>query len=164
MVAPPELVAPLKIPERSKRYLLTVGLPTHDVDPGLVFNTVARLPTLRELYPDPRYQLHESWGNARFLGYRDDVGVYFNEQDGGTVWQIGLPDGSAAFLNSSVEQLGYFAAAVNEPVPELDRTSPDQCRQALSELREVLRQADPDAFAEDDNFWPLVLEDAYFYL
>src|SRR5687767_10125581 len=80
VVAPPELVVPLRIPERSKRYLLDVGLP-REIDfvggSTLRFNLLHRLPTLRELLPKHASKIDPGWDDCRFLA--------LGEYDGGFV-------------------------------------------------------------------------------
>jgi SUKH-4 immunity protein len=163
--APQGIVAPLRLPEKSKEYLTRVGLPGNEVAPGIDFNLVERLPKLGELYPDQRAAFHASWEYARFLRLKHDVGVYFDEDDGGTVWELDVVPGlDSRFVNTAVELLGYFLAEYNlwsnEPVTQ----SSDDAREALIAMRTRMLEADPRAFADPDHFWSLVLEDAELYL
>ena len=159
----PEIVAPLRLPKESKEYLTEVGLPGHEVAPGIDFNLMERLPTLHEFYPEQREALHVSWNHARFLRLRHDVGIYLDEEDAGSVWELDvIPNLDSRFVNSGVERLGYFLAEFNQwssgSVKESD------ARQFLTEIRQRMSEADPGAFADPDHFWPLVLEDAELYL
>ena len=54
VTAPARRVEPLSIPQRSKQFLLRVGLPTGRLSFGNELNTAGRLPTLAEMYPDRR--------------------------------------------------------------------------------------------------------------
>ena len=160
-----ERVEPLKIPERSKRFLLEVGLPTGEVAFGIHLNAAATLPTLGELYPDRRPTLDRSWDAARFLSHAYDTGVYLDEDDAGTVWNIDLTGGgNATFVNSSVEQFGYFLAVLNQPAPGWEDSPPEARRKMLALLRDELGRADAAALAVDDCYWAFALEDASYYL
>ena len=165
VVPPRERVEPLAIPERSKRYLLEVGLPAGPLPFGNKLNTVSTLPTLAELYPERRDTLDRSWEKARFLSHVNDTGIYLDEGDAGTVWQIDLlGGGNATFGNSSVEQFGHFLAILNRPDPAWEKSPPELRRQMLAAVRGELRRADPAALAGDNCYWAFALEDASYYL
>ena len=158
-----EIVAPLRLPKQSKEYLTRVGLPGREVAPGLDFNLVDRLPRLGELYPRHLAGLHASWDHARFLSLRYDAGVYFDEDDGATVWELDVfPHLDSRFVNASVELLGYFLAECNswsgESVKESD------ARRVFFEMRERMTAADPRAFEDADCFWAIVLHDQELFL
>jgi hypothetical protein len=158
--APREIVMPLRLPPLSKEYLIQVGLPGNDVPPGINFNLADRLPKLGELYPAYGASLHPSWEHARLLRLKDDVGVYFDEDDGGTVWELDVvPSLDSRFINDGVELLGYFLAEFNCLSETPVKRSPDDSREAFVHMRERMRAADAKAFADADYFWPLVLED-----
>ena len=163
--APEDAVAPLRLPGRSKEFLTRVGLPGNEVAPGINFNLVDRLPKLGQLYPDQQAALHPSWEYARFLRLKFDVGIYFDEDDGGTVWELDvIPSLDSRFINAGIEQLGYFLAECNGWSDEPVKQSSGDARKALSQMRERMREVDPRALEAPDYFWPLVLEDAELFL
>jgi len=164
-VAPPELVAPLRIPDRSKQYLIDVGLPDGaDFVGGTVlrFNLLDRLPTLRQLLPEHAARIDPGWDNCRFLAVNEDdgAGYLLNEVDGGSVWSVALNSNCSEFVNSSVEQFGWFLAAYTRlgtaPLP-------GTISAAVEELEGRMRAIDSPAVGGDASFWPAILDDARFF-
>lgn len=165
VIAPAERVEPLSIPERSRQFLLRVGLPTGPLSFGNELNTAGHLPTLAELYPDRRNTLDGSWEKARFLSHVNDTGIYLDAEDNGTIWEVDLLGrGDATFVNSSVEQFGYFLAVLNRSDPAWENAPPAARREMLAAMRRELREADPAALAGADCYWAFALEDASYYL
>jgi hypothetical protein len=166
-VAPPELVAPLRIPDRSKQYLLTVGLPrVADFFGGTIlrFNLLHRLPTLRQLLPEHAARIDPGWDDCRFLGLDEDdgTGYVLNEADGGSVWSVALDSTVSDFVNSSVEQFGWFVAAYTRfrTIPRAGRADAPG---ALDKMEQEMRTMDSRAVGEDTVFWPAILLDACFF-
>jgi hypothetical protein len=166
-VAPRELVAPLRIPDRSKQYLLDVGLPREiPFFNGTVlrFNLLHRLPTLRQLLPEHAAQIDPGWDACRFLGLDDDggTGYVLNEADGGSIWSVTIDSTRSDFVNSSVEQFGWFIAAYGGFGTAPSAGGADAVT-AIEELERRMRAMDPLAVGRDAVFWPAILDDARFF-
>jgi hypothetical protein len=166
-VAPPELVAPMRIPDRSKQYLLGVGLPRETPFVGgtvLRFNLLHRLPTLRELLPEHATRIDPGWDDCRFLGLDGDdgTGYLLNEADGGSIWSVALDSTHSDFVNSSVEQFGWFIAAYIR-----FHTAPSAggavAVTGVEELERSMLAMDPRAIGNDAAFWPAILDDTRFF-
>jgi hypothetical protein len=165
-VAPPELVAPLRIPDRSKQYLLDVGLPRETPffnGPPLRFNLLHRLPTLRQLLPEHAARIDPGWDACRFLGLDEDdgTGYVLNEADGGSIWSVALDSPHTDFVNTSVEQFGWFIAAYTRFGAAPSAGGPSTVT-AVEELERQMRAMDPRA-VDDAAFWPAILDDARFF-
>lgn len=151
-------MAPLPLPELSKRFLTRVGLPAREVVPGAVFDEVRRLPTPRGYYPEAHFSFDGAWDQTRLLGAQDGVATYMNLADGGSVWQL-VPDRppTILFVNSSVQLLGRFLAEFAQPSPG---GSERWSRQNLDVAEARLLLLDPPAFEDaQHNYWPLIFED-----
>lgn len=162
---PVEVASALPISGRSRAFLTTVGLPAGEVGPGLSFNLVETLPTVPEAYQDTRFRFGEAWRNTRMLRLWHEVGIYVNLADG-SVWELVPAQASKTRLvNSSVEMLGYFLAECNRRNGPWRSAHKDLVRLAFDALVQRLREADPDAFDDEgENFWPLVIEDAGYFI
>jgi hypothetical protein len=114
--AAPEVVVPLRIPDRSKQFLVTVGLPRAiDFVGGITlrFDLLDRLPTLRQLFPEHADRIDPGWDDCRFLALAPneyDAGFVLNQADGGSIWSVTLDSTRSDFVNTSVEQFAWFIA------------------------------------------------------
>ena len=166
VVALPELVAPLRIPERSKRYLLDVGLP-REIDfvggSTLRFNLLHRLPTLRELLPEHASKIDPGWDDCRFLALDEyDAGYVLNQADGGSVWSVALDSPNSSFVNSSVELFGWFIAQYMR-VRSGAASGEDDATRVIDHWEQKMLAMDPRAMSDDAEYWPVIVEDARLY-
>ena len=154
-----ELVAPLRISERSKQFLLTVGLPREATIYGvnLGFNLLNRLPTLRQLLPEHADRLDPAWDECPFLSMAYGCGFYLNQPDGGEIWTAAMDSADTEFVNSSVEMLGWFLAAYRRLELDYDPHAPRLAAVLAVEGR--TRAMDPPAMAGDAPYWPVIMED-----
>lgn len=157
----PEALVPVALPEASRAFLSKVGLPGAEVQPGLDFNLMDRLPTPDQVFAPDKFTFHETWRETRLTRERHGFCMYLDLVDGGTVWELDprRPD-DATFINSNVELLGLCLAIMNAPVPA---DGPPDPKDQLSALEDRLREADPAAFEDGNRFWPLVIEDQSYY-
>jgi hypothetical protein len=79
----------------------------------------------------------------------------------GTVWAVLLDyDEADRFVNSSPEAFASGLAELREALRVIVTTDqPQTASAAFDGLAERLRARDPQAFAERENWWPLVLDD-----
>ena len=165
-VTPANLAAALPISDRSRAFLTTVGLPAAQVAPGLDFNLVETLPTPAQAFAGTGFRFGGAWQHTRMLRVRHGAGMYLNPADG-SVWHL-VPDRvpETCLVNTSVELLGYFLAESNRPFgPEVSWSRRDTVRGHFDAMVRRMRDADPEALdPEGGNFWPLVIEDAGYYI
>jgi len=162
--SPSQVVRPLRISDRSKAFLLTVGLPRWIPFGGgeLEFTLMDRLPVLNDLLPKDDYVIKPGWEDYRFMSFQYDGGYALNEGDGGQVWGLSVDRGRNEFLNSSVELLGWFAAEwirVGSAYPD----GGDAFIKELRAMQKRMEEIDPPAINDELAVWPYVIEDAELF-
>jgi hypothetical protein len=165
VVAPAHLVAALRIPDRSKEFLINVGLPRSiDIASGTIeFNRLETLPTLGELLPAYAARIDPGWEDCRFLAAEEDAtGYVINQSDNGSIWAVDSDWIKSEFINSSVELFGWFLAAY----AQLGR-SPASSRAgflaALKKMEHQMEVMDSRATTGESIFWPSIIEDGEIY-
>jgi hypothetical protein len=168
--APSEIVGPLRIPDRSKEFLVTLGLPrAMDFVGGITlrFDLLDHLPTLRQLFPGHAGRIDPGWDDCRFLALAPneyDAGLVLNQADGGSIWSVTLDSTRSDFVNSSVEQFAWFIArwtkwATTPP----EGKSRELLHREIDKMEQEMQSTDPRAMADDAIYWPAVIEDARLY-
>jgi hypothetical protein len=135
------------IPQPSKRFLIEVGLPYKE-DWTLRFDSEAdHLPRLPNRV------------NCRRIGFDDVVPVCLDEKRGGCVVAVETAvGGSERFINSSVECFGEFLVLYQEYRKAARAVSEEEIVKFISGVEERMRKADPKAFDDPNNYWPVVVE------
>lgn len=134
------------IPERSKSFLVEVGLPFGDET--LRFDDEAR--RLPRLAHKPRY---------RRIGFDYYDPVCLDEQRKGCVIEVAEEAGGLErFINSNVELFGEFLVYYRQ-YRLVARMTEDNLSAVVDATEQRMRKADPVAFrGVDDHWWPLVIE------
>ena len=135
------------IPQPSKRFLIEVGLPSNE-DWTLRFDPEAdHLPQL------------PNKGNYRRIGFDDFVPICLDEKRSGCVVAVEKDvGGSERFINSSVERFGEFLVLYQEYRKTARAVSEEEIVKAIAGIEEGMRKADPKAFDDPNNYWPVILE------
>jgi hypothetical protein len=164
-VAPPNLVTPLRVPDRSKQFLITVGLPRRINFAGgeLAFNLLDRLPVLRDLFPECAGRIDPGWDDCRFLSFEYGAGYVLNQGDGGSIWRVLEDSADSEFVNSSVEMFGWFLAEYTRVGMRSYPKAGDGAVEALDQMEQGMRAMDSRAMTDEAAFWPVVIEDTQFY-
>jgi hypothetical protein len=168
--AAPEVVVPLRIPDRSKQFLVTVGLPRAiDFVGGITlrFDLLDRLPNLRQLFPEHADRIDPGWDDCRFLALAPneyDAGFVLNQADGGSIWSVTLDSTRSDFVNTSVEQFAWFIArwtkwATSSPAGK----SRELLYREIDKMEQEMQSTDPRAMADEGIYWPAIIEDARLY-
>jgi hypothetical protein len=156
--APREVVEALSLSERSKRFLLEVGLPRRETVPGFEFDLVHLLPMPADYVDPTKYRFDESWAEVRLVADHFGVLTYIDTADAGAVWYV-APDKprETCFVNSSVEQLGLVLATFLSSLASASDAKRSS-RNWWAELEHRLTSVDPEAM-ESWGFWPLIVDD-----
>lgn len=135
------------IPQSSKQFLIEVGLPYKE-DWTLRFDPEAdHLPRL------------PNRDNYRRIGFDDSVPVCLDEKRGGCVVAVEKEVGGLErFINSSVERFGEFLVVYQEYRKTARVVSEEEIIKLIPSIDERMRKTDPNAFADPDFYWPVILE------
>jgi hypothetical protein len=97
--------------------------------------------------------------NYRRIGFDDLVPVCLDEKRGGCVVAVETAvGGSKRFINSSVECFGEFLVLYQEHWKAARAVSEEEIVKFISGVEERIRKADPEAFDDPNNYWPVVVE------
>ena len=134
----------VELPEETKDFLLSVGLP-----PGgsllLTFYRSGVTPPRRER-------------QARFLIIGDDYGTKLGlKEHTGEVFSIGLGSISR-FINSSILTMLLFLAIYLTEQPELREVTDEEVLAIVERMRATFRDIDARALADPENWWSVILE------
>jgi hypothetical protein len=136
----------LHIPEASKSFLKDVGLPRQD-DWTFRFGPSNLIPTI------------EGKPHCRRIGYSDTSPIYVDELRNGLVaagedsWggrEVLINSNVQAFAECLVHYQRYRQAAIHTPEEEIQHV--------VTRTQMALAHADSAAFASEENWWPLVVE------
>jgi hypothetical protein len=156
--SPVSVAVSCRISERSKNYLVGVGLPREPYL-GIYFNMLDQLPFLAEKLGSRRDP--KSWtGSLRCLSFESDAAVCFDEDDNGSVWDIApLISRRRDFMNSSIEQLGWFLAryVLYGRTPRAPTETEGERLRIVQEVERDMRNVDPRAMEDLYRFWPTVI-------
>jgi hypothetical protein len=135
------------IPQASKRFLNEVGLPCEE-DWTLRFDPEGdRLPRL----PDK--------ANYRRIGFDDSVPICLDEKQDGCVVAVETEVGtSERFINSDVEHFGEFLVLYQEYRNAARAVSEEEIVKIIPGIGERMHKADPKAFDDSNNYWPVIME------
>ena len=133
------------IPRSSKSFLVEVGLPFRE-DWTLRFD--------RDSGPLPRLPNKSYY---RRIGFDGPVPICLDEHGGGRV-VAAEHDGTARYINSSIEVFGESLVFYQQYRKEARTASDDEVQDIIAETEEHLRDADPTAFGDANNWWPVIVE------
>lgn len=134
----------VELPEETKDFLLSVGLP-----PGgsllLTFYSSGVTTPRRER-------------RARFLIIGDDYGTQLGlKEQTGEVFSIGLGSISR-FINSSILTMLLFLAIYMTEQPELIEATDEEVLAIVERMRAIFRDIDGRALDDPENWWSVILE------
>lgn len=135
------------IPQSSKQFLIEVGLPYKE-DWTLRFDPEAdHLPQLANK------------GSCRRIAFDDFVPICLNEKRDGCVVAIETDvGGSEQFINTSVECFGEFLVLYQEYRKLARAVSEEEIMKIIPGIEERMQRADPKAFDDSNNYWPVIVE------
>jgi hypothetical protein len=133
------------IPDSSKSFLTEVGLPFRE-DWTFLFDPETDY--LPQLPNKPSY---------RQIGLDYVVPMCLDEGKLGRVVWVEEVGRMERYINSSVERFGecltiYQQCRRRGPVPE------NEIQEVVDEMEHQMRTADPSAFDDPDDFWPVIIE------
>lgn len=137
----------VNIPHSSKQFLMSVGLPCKE-DWTLRFDPEAdQLPRL----PNKT--------SCRRIGFDDVVPICLDEERKGCVVAIETDiGGTERFVNSSVERLGEFLVLYQEYRKAARTLSEAEILKLIPTIEARMRQIDPKAVDDPNNYWPVIIE------
>jgi hypothetical protein len=136
-----------RIPESSKSYLSSVGLPIHETW-TLKFDADAE--HLPQIPNKPHY---------RRIGFDDIVPICLDEDRAGQVTAVESEIGGIErFINSSVECFGECLVAYQRYRLDAQVSEEAEIENIIDSTEEQMRKADRTAFLNSENWWPLILE------
>lgn len=147
----PDALRGVKIPQSSKDFLIRVGLPTKDVGWTMRFDDeAASLPRM------------PGKSTYRRIGFDDFVPICLDEARNGSVMLIDPPwCAENDFVNSSVEAFGQFVMWYQQYRQDGPGLTEPEVEPLIAETERRMRDRDAAAFADGNNFWPVILEQMY---
>ncbi len=160
----PEALAGIQLSQASKLFLIEAGLPAH-ADFGLQFDRFKdEMPTLLEAFPND-YVFPPEYCYYRPIGVDYATIICLSEQDGGRIYSVDI-DGHlpTRLMSSDVPHLAEFLLVFRRHEIWAQTTHPSEEKIKLSalELRDELRQRDPEAMRDEQNYWPQVMLDMIY--
>jgi len=134
------------IPERSKQFLVEVGLPKNE-DWTLKFDLPP--PGFVQLANNP------TWWQ---IGWDDPVPICLDEVSGGAVIADASDGALPMFVNSSVEQFGMCLGLYERYRRATRDVAEDARLTAVARLESEVQRVDPEAVTSNANYWPLIIE------
>jgi len=139
------------IPQHSIDFLERVGLPT-------VHDTRFRF----EPSEVPLPEVNATQGYRR-VGLYDSSSIVVKEPDGGVYWYD--EDGPAArFMNSAIESFAVCLTTYHQMLATARTLVGQQRKPEVAEAERQMKIVDPQAFASDDLYWPIVFEEIGYEL
>jgi hypothetical protein len=143
---PIERLRTVEIPEASRRFLSEVGLPHRD-DWTLRFD-----PEAEDLPPLPGKP------RLRRIGFDYHVPICLDEESGGRVVKVDPEGGAVGLINSDVERLADCLTIYEDYRDRVAGLSEEEAQSLISEVEGRMKTADPHAFDDPENWWPVVIE------
>lgn len=136
-----------QIPASSKSFLIEVGLPFRE-DWTLRFN-----PQVGVL---PRLSIRRG---CRRIGFDDSVPICLDEEHDGRVVAIeDVVGGSERLINSNIECFVECLVYYKQYRTVVRLASEEEVQKIIDVTGSQIRTADAAAFADPDNWWPLIIE------
>lgn len=135
----------LTIPENSKNFLITVGLPIADVEWSFRFD----FETFQRLPKESAYLC---------IGFDYQVPICLSKPRNGCVVWV---DSAERFANANLELFAeclVYYQQYRQQVHDVDSIDEPKCQQLISATASKMMQADPLAFETSDNVWPTILQ------
>jgi hypothetical protein len=151
-------VQPLAIPERSKAYLIEVGVPIKlDAASQALGINLGPSDAVHYLAPVVQGRSEGSAHHCRLLGHSFEARICLREPDGVVV--LIEDDGTATFLNSSIEQFVAFLCVYEKSTGQGAGLTRNDFAGLVSQLMNEYRSIDPAVFQDPNSWWAVVLED-----
>jgi hypothetical protein len=142
----------VKIPESSKRFLVTVGLPYKQKWHFRLDAEADELPSL------PKKK-----NLRRICFYGHSACICLDEKLGGSVVWVSTPDASGeSLVNTDVERFGRFLVLFGEYVRKGATISKkdfmDYVETVVPTIQDKMRKIDPKALEDEEGFWSVIIE------
>ena len=144
----PTSLAKLAIPEMSKQFLISIGLPKEISYWNLKFHD--RVPTQQR--PDCGRTIYQIGA-----GYGYTIGI--DGSGSGAVVAISDDERLESFINASVRQLAVFLLLNQRAVDVVKKLSTKKWLAFAAQTEGLMLKVDSTALSNPDNFWPFVLRD-----
>jgi SUKH-4 immunity protein len=144
---PEESLRDVLIPASSKSFLKDVGLPV-GVDWTMRFGVDGdRLPRLSDR------------SQYRRIGFDDVIPICLDEQHGGQVVSVEQDVGGAdRRINANVQRFGECLVYYQRYRTSVQTADKDDIQKIIDATERSLRIADPTAFDDPNNWWPMIIE------
>lgn len=154
-----EAVKDLKIPDRSKKFLVEIGLPKERVLLCEFDLDAPKIPTIEE-YAREHGTIFTCVNRLRRIGWDGGMQICLNEEaNAGDVITIDIKGKfERRFVNSSVELFGGFLALYVDEYCKYSNASDAELDHRAYETDIKLRSLDPPAFTSPDNWWACVTQ------
>jgi len=155
-----EAVNILRIPEQSKLFITTVGLPRQPVLLCEFNLEVPNFPTLYHFASQVRKEKEDFYKFLRRIGTDGHAQICLSEDNGcGNVFAYDLNKIlPIRFINSSIELFGGFLALYVGQYCKYSDRSDDELNARACALESRMSELDPPAFDDEKNWWALVTE------
>jgi len=157
--APHSSMVELRIPESSKTFLTTIGLPREAVLLCRFELELNKLPTLRE-YAEQRGRSISSGEMLRRIGTDGRLQICISEENSsGNVIAVDLDEKHITkMVNTSVELLGGFLALYVEYCKSFHGSSDNEMDEGARKMESFMRDHDSTALNSPDSWWSLITE------
>lgn len=175
--AQPELLESINISDKSKQFLIEVGLPReldlfYKINFYLEDDVLPRL-DIKNYLPPKLYYKYQAIKQPIIIGSEDNIydSICIFELDeyvGGYVYSVGIDKemiNGIYFMNSSVEQLAEFFYLYQNYHLKAERENKlndeEKYYHLTEELAYEMYKVDARVFESEDNWWRLILEKMY---
>lgn len=141
----------IMLPPSSKEFLERTGLPVID-DPRFRFE------------PDsPPFPLTDEAHCYRRIGFYDSSPICVKEGEGGVYWYDD-ENRTAKFMNSGLEAFALALTLYQQMLVKSRSAGQNERKAIVSEAEQRIRSIDPQAFANEEFYWPVVFEEIGYEL
>lgn len=143
----PSLIRGYLISSNTKNFLLSIGLPGDEND-------------LINFYTNPEFHLAYKHLNDRYIVIGDDFGtkICIDEKSDEIFSVDDREELPTRFINSNIEFLLAFLVIYKSHLPLLEDATDDEAVKIVKKMKKVFREIDSKALKNEENWWPLILE------
>ena len=155
-----EMLEGLKISDQSKKFLLNIGLPKLKVLLCEFDIDVPHLPTIEE-YAKSQKMIFATQKRLRRIGWDGGTQICLSEEDmdKGSVYAVDIKkELTSRFINSNIEFFVGFLALYVEECKKYYGSSDSILFTAARKFENNLRELDPLAFADENNWWCCIVQ------
>jgi len=157
--ANPKAVRKLKIPKRSKKFLIEIGLPKEKILLCEFDLNLDEFPTIQE-YAQKNNRSIQCDRLFRRIGYDGGTHICISEEnESGEIFVVDLKgELPTAFVNSNIETFAGFLALYVEACRNYGEVTESEMIDGAHEFDKKLRDLDPPAFRDEETWWSCITE------